>query len=170
MSTEYKTSASCVLTVTERGSQRKLPARLVSITNDGAQILCKEPLPIGLDIQLSLVGMKMREVTARVLSNAGDNGDGYRYALRLIHGSWPYDVFVSLTTMALGGAKKNGAAPSPPCLEELGLRLPCSVEQVERAFSERVRAAHPDRGGDVETFVRLRTAYLESLDLLGACR
>jgi curved DNA-binding protein CbpA len=59
---------------------------------------------------------------------------------------------------------------TPTCLKELGLQMGCTLEEVDEAYFRQVRIAHPDRGGKIDDFVRLRTAYLDSLQLLGGKR
>ena len=41
----------------------------------------------------------------------------------------------------------------------LGLTLPCSRGQLQRAYRRQVRQHHPDRGGDVRVFHALQAAY-----------
>ena len=117
-------------------------------------------------------GWKMEEkLGAKVQANKGDSGTGYRLELKLER-QWPFEVQKLLMTMTMAepSAQEEKKTPTPPCLEILGLDLPCTAAMVEDVFRERVRKAHPDRGGNVEEFVRLRRAYLEALDLLGASR
>src|SRR5580700_1059041 len=45
----------------------------------------------------------------------------------------------------------------------LGVPKGCNREEVKEAFRVRVQYAHPDRGGEVESFIRLRTAYEQVL-------
>lgn len=44
-------------------------------------------------------------------------------------------------------------------LNSLGLASDATLEEVERAYRELAKQAHPDRGGDVEQFKRLQAAY-----------
>lgn len=142
---------------------------LVDVSVDGATVICEKPFSVGTRTTIAVEGISMAELPAIIVSNEGDFGGGYRLILRITRGSWPYQVFVTLTTLAAGTAR-NSSTPPPPCLEELGLKLPCSAEDVRIAFQRRVRGVHPDRGGDVESFVRLRAAYHQALDLLGGQR
>jgi hypothetical protein len=162
----YGTHAACVLKFQTAGRWESFRGRLASISTAGAEVVCEKSFPSGSPVRLVVEGAFKDELAAQVTANEGSSGDGFRMTLRLTAGSWPYQVFAMLTTLAMGG----GGGASPPCLVELGLKLPCSVEQVEQAFSRKVRTAHPDRGGDVESFVRLRAAYLEALALLGGSR
>jgi DnaJ domain len=48
----------------------------------------------------------------------------------------------------------------------LGLSRKCTREAVKAAFRARVWRAHPDRGGDAETFIQICTAYKQILEEL----
>lgn len=165
----YKTSASCSLTIVNGGRPSTIRGEVVDVSVDGAQILCDKPISVGTAVLLTLDKITMPELSAKVVENHGDAGSGYRMDLRITRGSWPYQVFVTLTTFAVTPDKMDGTV-TPPCLEELGLRFPCTADEVRVSFQRKVRLAHPDRGGDVESFVRLRAAYHEALTLLGAKR
>lgn len=52
---------------------------------------------------------------------------------------------------------------NPPCLSALGLRLPCTEEELKAAYRRQVKRLHPDRGGDRRRFLRLQTHFEESL-------
>ena len=166
MASGYKTSAGCVLRAFLGGRLQELPASLAQIDSGGAEVFCPTPIPVGVEVGLSIETVQMPEQRARVVSNAGDTGRGYRLGLQLLRQSWPYQAFAALMSLPL--AEEESATPE--CLAELGLSLPCTPEDVEHAFYRLVRHAHPDRGGDVEAFVRLRSAYLEALDFVGGRR
>ncbi len=53
--------------------------------------------------------------------------------------------------------------PAPACVAELGLRLPCTADDVKAAFRRRSKTLHPDRGGDVRQFIALHRSYEEAL-------
>ncbi|HYH85393.1 MAG TPA: J domain-containing protein, partial [Pyrinomonadaceae bacterium] len=44
--------------------------------------------------------------------------------------------------------------------ELLGVSLPCSLRELQRAFRVKVKTAHPDRGGDDGSFIALRSAFV----------
>jgi DnaJ-class molecular chaperone len=46
----------------------------------------------------------------------------------------------------------------------LGLTIKATSEEVEKAFRDRVRTAHPDRGGSSEEFNLLMRAKLQALE------
>lgn len=48
---------------------------------------------------------------------------------------------------------------TPPCFAALGLRAPCTEQEVLAAYRERVKEAHPDRGGSRNDFDRLQRHF-----------
>ena len=55
---------------------------------------------------------------------------------------------------------------TPGCLTALGLRLPCTEEDVKQAYRRLAEQYHPDRGGDRRKFLRLREQFERSLVFL----
>ncbi len=53
----------------------------------------------------------------------------------------------------------------PPCLRALGLELPVTEEEVLSAYRERAKTMHPDRGGDLQQFLRLQKHFEQAMDL-----
>ena len=53
---------------------------------------------------------------------------------------------------------------TPPCLRALGLRAPCTEEEVKRAYRRLAQALHPDRGGDTRRFRALSEQFEKALD------
>lgn len=47
----------------------------------------------------------------------------------------------------------------PDFLVRLGVMLPCTLADIEQAYLEKVKSAHPDRGGTQQQFLELQTAY-----------
>jgi len=54
---------------------------------------------------------------------------------------------------------EGGRDPLEAAFAELGVPVGASVEEVRRAYRERVKEAHPDQGGDQDEFRRVREAY-----------
>ena len=52
----------------------------------------------------------------------------------------------------------------PDFLVILGLIPPVSVEDVKQAYLDKAKAAHPDRGGSTEEFVRLQNAFEQATE------
>jgi hypothetical protein len=53
----------------------------------------------------------------------------------------------------------------PPCLQALELELPCTEEEVLAAYRRRVKSLHPDRGGDLQQFLRLQKHFEQAMHL-----
>jgi hypothetical protein len=57
------------------------------------------------------------------------------------------------------------AAQQPACLQALDLELPCTEEDVLSAYRELAKTLHPDRGGDLQQFLRLQKHFEQALKL-----
>jgi len=55
---------------------------------------------------------------------------------------------------------------TPGCLLALGLQLPCSEEELKQAYRRRVKALHPDCGGDQRRFLRLQSHFEQAMRVL----
>ena len=55
---------------------------------------------------------------------------------------------------------------TPGCLKTLGLRLPCTTEEVKSAYRRRAEKLHPDRGGDRKKFLMLQRDFEAALKFL----
>lgn len=55
---------------------------------------------------------------------------------------------------------------TPRCLKVFGLRHPCSEEDLLRAYRERVKKLHPDRGGDQRRFMLLQGHFEQAQRIL----
>ena len=63
-------------------------------------------------------------------------------------------------------AEEPAATPVPPCLERLGLTLPCTEVQIKQAFRSLALRTHPDLpGGSHEAFLEAKAALDEALKL-----
>lgn len=58
-----------------------------------------------------------------------------------------------------------GMSQRPPCMETFDLDLPCTEEQVLAAYRQRVKELHPDRGGDLQQFLRLQKHFEQAMHL-----
>jgi len=54
----------------------------------------------------------------------------------------------------------------PKPFRVLGLAYPCSMEELRARWRELARKHHPDRGGDVAKFIKLKEAYDEAVTIL----
>lgn len=55
---------------------------------------------------------------------------------------------------------------TPRCLRVFGLRHPCSEDDLLKAYRERVKTMHPDRGGDQRRFMLLQGHFEQALKML----
>jgi hypothetical protein len=53
----------------------------------------------------------------------------------------------------------------PACLRTFDLELPCTEEEVLAAYREQAKTMHPDRGGDLQQFLRLQKHFEQALTL-----
>lgn len=51
----------------------------------------------------------------------------------------------------------------PSCLTTLGLSSGCTEEEVMEAYRQKVKTLHPDRGGDLQSFLQLQETFEEAL-------
>jgi hypothetical protein len=56
----------------------------------------------------------------------------------------------------------------PRCVAAMGLDWPCSEEALTQAYRRKVKALHPDRGGDERRFRQLQRSFEEALSLVRA--
>src|SRR4051812_40460098 len=51
---------------------------------------------------------------------------------------------------------------TPRCVATLGLRMPCTADDLLRAYRRRVKELHPDHGGDMRQFLILQQSFEEA--------
>jgi hypothetical protein len=59
-------------------------------------------------------------------------------------------------------SRNDGLSDRPEFATTLGLLPPYTMDDVKRAYREKVKDAHPDRGGDRDSFDRIQRAYEEA--------
>jgi hypothetical protein len=59
-------------------------------------------------------------------------------------------------------SRNDGVSDRPEFATTLGLLPPYTMDDVKRAYREKVKDAHPDRGGDRDSFDRIQRAYEEA--------
>ena len=59
-------------------------------------------------------------------------------------------------------SRNDGVSDRPEFAATLGLLPPYTMDDVKRAYREKVKDAHPDRGGDRDSFDRIQRAYEEA--------
>ena len=53
---------------------------------------------------------------------------------------------------------------TPPCLQAMGLRAPCTEEDVKKAYRNLAEELHPDRGGDRRRFMMLQEHFEDAIN------
>lgn len=74
-------------------------------------------------------------------------------------------ALVTIGRAAVGGTPYWSMSDRPPCLHTFDLHLPCSEEAVLAAYRRRVKELHPDRGGDLQQFLRLQKHFEQAMAL-----
>jgi hypothetical protein len=69
-------------------------------------------------------------------------------------------------TTAPTNSKHDGTPDRPQFAVTLGLLPPYTIDDVKRAYMDKVKDAHPDRGGDREAFDRIQRAFEEGQEYL----
>ena len=75
-------------------------------------------------------------------------------------------ALVTVAGVARGVSPYWAVRDRPPCLQALALDLPCTEEAVLAAYRQRVKDLHPDRGGDLQQFLRLQKHFEQALHLV----
>ena len=57
---------------------------------------------------------------------------------------------------------------TPRAIAALGLQMPCTEEDLKRAYRDRGKQLHPDHGGDQRRFLLLQAHFEEALAILAA--
>lgn len=55
---------------------------------------------------------------------------------------------------------------TPRAIAALGLRMPCTEDDLKHAYRQRVKELHPDHGGDKRRFLILQAQFEEALAIL----
>ena len=76
---------------------------------------------------------------------------------------------LALVTRRLYGIPDWARHDTPRAIAALGLRLPCSEEDLKRAYRKRVKKLHPDHGGDERRFLLLQAHFEEALAIVAGC-
>ena len=57
---------------------------------------------------------------------------------------------------------------TPRCIQALGLKLPCTADDVLAAYRQKVKVMHPDRGGNRRDFLKLQQHFEQAMGLVAA--
>ncbi|MEX0677834.1 MAG: J domain-containing protein [Pirellulales bacterium] len=71
-----------------------------------------------------------------------------------------------LAAQSLRGIPAWARYHTPRSVAALGLLMPCTEEELKRAYRQRVMQLHPDRGGDQRRFLLLQAHFEEALAIV----
>ena len=75
---------------------------------------------------------------------------------------------LAVITRGFSGVPEWAQRETPRAIAALGLRMPCTEEDLKRAYRKRVKKLHPDHGGDERRFLLLQAHFEEALAIVGA--
>ncbi len=75
-----------------------------------------------------------------------------------------------LAAQAFGGMPAWARQYTPRPIAAMGLRFPCTEEDLKRAYRQRVKLLHPDHGGDQKRFMVLQAQFEEAMSILTAMK
>jgi len=75
-------------------------------------------------------------------------------------------TLVVVTQWTLPGIPAWARRETPRAIAALGLRMPCTEDDLKRAYRARVKLLHPDHGGDERRFLMLQANFEEALAIL----
>ena len=159
----FRTEAHCAIRI-DGARGEPLPGTLRDMSTASAMVETDSELATDQKVAVSFEDYP-DPVPMTVVNCRQVDGGRYAHGLKLQSSSWPYRLFVRLSDLL---PETHGERPE--CLEILGLEAGCTIAEVRRAYYRRVRTAHPDAGGTVAQFSRLRGAYDDALLLTGGHR
>jgi hypothetical protein len=74
---------------------------------------------------------------------------------------------VIVATQSFTGLPGWAKVYTPRSIAALGLQMPCTEEDLKRAYRQKVKHLHPDHGGDQRRFLMLQAQFEEALKIVG---
>ncbi len=75
-------------------------------------------------------------------------------------------LLIQVSSYADGVRTPDWLVREPAEIAALGLTMPCTEDDVLRAYRERVKELHPDRGGDRRRFLRFQAQFEAAVDFV----
>lgn len=134
-----------------RGPDRKIDVGIIDPIDGVGGPLAKAVWPDSLDLGATLVFLFFAFVVPAI---------GYMFMVADLR-AYLRSLRRSLVVVRayFSGIPEWAREKTPASLSALGLTLPCTEEDLLRAYRERVKALHPDRGGDRRKFLRLQRDF-----------
>jgi len=73
-----------------------------------------------------------------------------------------------LASRAFTGIPGWARQDTPRAVAALGLKMPCTEEDLKSAYRQKVKLLHPDHGGDQRRFLLLQSQFEEALGIVRA--
>jgi hypothetical protein len=149
----YKCNVPCTIGYMDETKMVCHSARVLDISMTGMQIWCEAKRPAGTVVMVKVPDYD--PLYGQVMRCGVGTTHGFSLGVKFVDGTLPITLFSRL------------AFPeAPACFKRLGLSLPCTPDDVKRAYRRLVKTAHPDYGGTDEQFKALRNDYMEALGIV----
>src|SRR5688572_10723109 len=106
----------CQVETNRLGRLRKFKALLVSLASDGAEMLSPEAAPTGQRLRILLETAPGETFELVSINCQTDGHDAYRIRLRLVTGTWPYQLYSRIASQA---GVSTAVREAPACLRHL---------------------------------------------------
>ena len=158
----YPIDRPCVV-VSNDGTVGGVPGRLTDVSFGGARLEAEFLPELGAPVRFAVPGFATGRLQATVVWRRLGT-QALCAGLRMVGAGWPYETFSRLTCAESSDAASSERTTSedrstPSFLRELGLDASCTVDEVHQAYRALAKRCHPDKGGDVRTFVSLHRHY-----------
>lgn len=94
---------------------------------------------------------------------------GYVFMVKDVRAYWrSLRRGLALVRQSFTGIPAWAHQETPRAVAALGLRMPCTEEDLKSAYRQRVKLLHPDHGGDQRRFMLLQQQFEEALAIVNA--
>jgi hypothetical protein len=122
------------------------------------QIVSHEPWPNSLDLVVTIAFLSLAFLLPAL---------GFVFMAIDLRAHWrSLRRNVALVARRFSGIPDWARGDTPRAIAALGLRMPCTEEDLKRAYRTRVKKLHPDHGGDQRRFLLLQAHFEEALSIV----
>lgn len=129
------------------------------MANDLLLLAAREPWPTPIDLTATLIFLAVSLLVPATgyVFMALD----FRAYLRSLR-----RTLVVAARWSLPGVPDWARRETPRAIAALGLRMPCTEQELMHAYRARVKLLHPDHGGDQRRFLMLQANFEEAMAIL----